>query len=182
MGAGRSDRVIYAGTYSKPFASGARVGFGLLPEPVFAPAVRVKGNHDFGTANLLQQLLASALASCRYQTHLPVMRARYAKKAAVMLKAIREHFPTGVRWNEPRGGLYVWASLPPKVKSGVKSKLFRTALRDDVLYVPGELCYAEDPTRPKPDRDLRLSFGGATEMEIRRGIARLGAVLHRLMD
>ena len=179
---GYADRVIYAGTYSKPFASGARVGFGVLPESVFTAAVRVKGNHDFGTANLLQQLLASALASCRYKAHLPIMRARYAKKAAVMVQAIREHFPAGIRWQEPRGGLYVWASLPPAVKSGVKSKLFRAALRDDVLYVPGELCYAEDPTRPKPNRDLRLSFGGATEADIRRGIARLGAVLHRLMD
>jgi len=179
---GFADRVIHAGTYSKPFASGARVGFGLLPEPVFTAAVRAKGNHDFGTANLLQQLLAGALASCRYQAHLPIMRARYAKKAAVMVKAIREHFPAVVRWDEPQGGLYVWASLPPEVKSGVKSKLFRAALGNDVLYVPGELCYAEDPTRPKPNRDMRLSFGGATEADIRRGIARLGAVLCRLMD
>jgi 2-aminoadipate transaminase len=176
------DRVIYAGTYSKPFASGVRVGFGLLPEPVFAAAVRVKGNHDFGTSNLLQQLLAAALASCRYKAHLPIMRARYAKKAAVMVRAIRRHFPAGVRWVEPRGGLYVWASLPAEVRSGVKSKLFRAALRDDVLYVPGELCYAEDPTRPRPDCDMRLSFGGATEADIRRGIARLGAVLHRWID
>lgn len=179
---GCEDRVIYAGTYSKPFASGARVGFGLLPEPVFTAAVRVKGNHDFGTANLLQQLLAAALGSCRYKSHLPRMRARYKKKAGVMAKAIREHFPAGVHWDEPEGGLYVWASLPAGVRSGVKSKLFRAALKEDVLYVPGALCYAEDPTRPRPDRDLRLSFGGASEADIRRGITRLGAVLHRLMD
>ena len=177
-----ADRVIYAGTYSKPFATGARVGFGLLPEPVFTAAVRVKGNHDFGTANLLQQLLAGALRSCQYRAHLPAMRARYARKAAVMVEAIREHFPGAVRWGVPRGGLYVWASLPPKVSSGVKSKLFPAALRANVLYVPGELCYAEDPTRPKPDREMRLSFGGATEADIRRGIARLGAVLHRRID
>jgi len=33
---GFADRVIYAGTYSKPFATGLRVGFGILPEPVEA--------------------------------------------------------------------------------------------------------------------------------------------------
>ena len=32
---GAADRVIYAGTFSKPFATGARVGYGILPEPVF---------------------------------------------------------------------------------------------------------------------------------------------------
>src|SRR5450432_353699 len=45
-------RVIYAGTYSKPYATGVRVGFGILPEPLYTAVLRIKGNHDFGTANL----------------------------------------------------------------------------------------------------------------------------------
>ncbi len=56
---GAAERVIYTGTYSKPYAPGARVGFGILPEPIFTTVQRIKGNHDFGTANLLQQLLAA---------------------------------------------------------------------------------------------------------------------------
>jgi DNA-binding transcriptional MocR family regulator len=47
--------------------------------------------------------------------------------------------------------------------------------------VPGELCYANDPTRRKPDNAMRLSFGGGTEENIRIGIERLGGVLHKLM-
>jgi DNA-binding transcriptional MocR family regulator len=39
------------------------------------------------------------------------------------------------------------------------------------------LCYADDPGRPKPDQEMRLSFGGANENDIREGIRRLGAVL-----
>ena len=182
LAAGRfASRVIYAGTYSKPFATGARVGFGLLPEPVFTAAVRAKGNHDFGTANLLQQLLARALSSGKYQAHLPVLRARYERKADVMVKAIRAHFPPAVQWAEPRGGLYVWAELPTAVKTGAKSKLFRAALERDVLYVPGELCYAHDATRRRPNREMRLSFGGAREADIRAGIARLGGVISTLV-
>jgi 2-aminoadipate transaminase len=46
-------RVIYTGTYSKPFATGIRVGFGLLPNPLFRIVVNIKGNHDFGSSNLL---------------------------------------------------------------------------------------------------------------------------------
>ena len=66
---GAADRVIYTGTYSKPYAPGARVGFGILPEPLFTAVQRIKGNHDFGTANLLQQLLAGALESGLYDQH-----------------------------------------------------------------------------------------------------------------
>ena len=173
-------RVIYTGTYSKPFATGVRVGFGWLPEPVLTTVARIKGNHDFGTASLLQRLLARVLRTNAYARHLTVLQTRYARKARAMTEAIAEHFPATVRWEQPRGGLYVWAQLPASQKSGAKSKLFQTALAQDVLYVPGELCYAADPTRRKPNHEMRLSFGNASEANIREGIARLGKVLRGL--
>ena len=173
-------RVIYAGTYSKPFATGARVGFGILPPEIFSAVVRIKGNHDFGTSNLLQQLLSTALSSGAYDRHLPKLRERYAAKSATMTAAIQKHFPEFVNWQEPRGGLYVWAALPERIKSGVKSKLFQAALARDVLYVPGELCYCDDESRRKPNCEMRLSFGGAKEKEIPIGIARLAEGLHQL--
>jgi len=175
-----ADRVIYAGTYSKPFATGARVGFGILPPEIFAAVARIKGNHDFGTANLLQQLLARALATGAYDRHLPLLRQRYSIKAARMIAAMQKHFPTEVKWDAPRGGLYVWAQLPPRLKSGVKSKLFQTGLKRDVLYVPGELCYCDDDVRTKPNHEMRLSFGGARDAEIPAGIERLGKALRKL--
>jgi 2-aminoadipate transaminase len=179
---GRAERVIYTGTYSKPFATGTRVAFGLLPEPVFTAVLRIKGNHDFGTSNLLQQLLAQALATGRYDRHLVELRERYARKARIMSKALREQFPAEVEWLEPRGGMYFWARLPRRLESGPKSKLFREALANNVLYVPGELCYADDSTRVKPNREMRISFGNAVEKDIRTGVARLGAALHKLLD
>jgi len=177
-----NERVIYTGTYSKPFATGTRVGFGLLPKAVFRPVERIKGNHDFGSSNLLQGLLARALASGLYERHLSVLRRRYAHKSNVMLVALRRRFPPSVQWRVPEGGLYFWARLPGRVKSGPKSRLFRNALKNEVLYVPGELCYAADPTRPKPNNEMRLSFGAATEANIRTGIERLGKALHRLLN
>lgn len=175
---GHSDRVIYAGTYSKPFATGTRVGFGLMPELVLTTVLRIKGNHDFGSSNLLQQLLARALSSGFYEEHLAELRKRYARKARLMLVALKQHFPSEIEWWEPAGGLYFWARLPQRLKSGSTSKVFQEALVRNVLYVPGELCYANDPTRRKPNHEMRLSFGGATEANVREGIARLGAVLH----
>src|ERR1039458_7858971 len=56
---GAADRVIYTGTYSKPFATGVRVGYGILPKPLFTAVKHIKGNHDFGTSNLLQHLVRS---------------------------------------------------------------------------------------------------------------------------
>jgi len=178
---GARDRVIYAGTYSKPFATGVRVGFGLLPEPVYTAVLRIKGNHDFGTASLLQHLLARALATGTYDRQVAKARKNYARKAAVMRRALAEHFPAAVEIWEAGGGLYFWARLPKGISAGVNSKIFQAALKHNVLYVPGELCYADDSARRKPANELRLSFGNASVENIRTGIRRLGAVLKKLL-
>ncbi len=178
---GAKNRVIYAGTYSKPFATGVRVGFGILPEPVYTAVLRIKGNHDFGTANLLQHLLASALASGIYDRQVARVRKNYARKAAVMKRAFAEHFPANVEIWEAGGGLYFWARLPKNISAGVDSKIFQAALKADVLYVPGELCYADDSSRRKPANEMRISFGSASEKNIREGIKRLGAVLRKFI-
>jgi len=82
----------------------------------------------------------------------------------------------------PDGGLYFWVRLAGRLKSGPKSTLFREALKNEVLYVPGELCYAVDPTRPRPDNEMRLSFGAANEANIRAGIERLAKALHQILN
>ena len=178
---GARDRVIYAGTYSKPFATGVRVGFGILPEPLFTAVLHIKGNHDFGTANLLQHLLSRALADVTYDRQVAKARRNYARKARVMQAALAKYFPANVEIWEAGGGLYFWARLPKNISAGVNSKIFQAALKQDVLYVPGELCYADDSARRKPANEMRLSFGNASEANIREGIRRLGAVLRKLV-
>ncbi len=171
---GAAERVIYAGTYSKPFATGIRVGFGLMPEALQTVCLRLKGNHDFGTANLLQQIVARSIQSGIYEKHVAMLRQRYATKAAVMVHALEEHLPASCSWLKPSGGLYVWTALPKRAKAGQKGKFFQAALDAEVLYVPGEVCYAEDTSRRRPAHEMRLTFGGASEDAIREGVRRLG--------
>ena len=177
---GAAGRVIHTGTFSKPFATGARVGYGILPEPVYTAVLRIKGNHDFGTANLLQQLLARALETGLYRRHVAKIERRYREKAQAMKQAMAEHFPSSVEIWEPGGGLYFWARLPEAISTGIGSRVFQSALKKGVLYVPGGICYAEDPSRRQPDHEMRISYGNASEDDIRRGIRRLGAVLRRV--
>ncbi|MGA2241509.1 MAG: PLP-dependent aminotransferase family protein [Verrucomicrobiota bacterium] len=178
---GAAERVIYTGTYSKPFATGVRVGYGILPKPLFTAVKHIKGNHDFGTSNLLQHLVARALAAGIYGRHVARLQKRYAHKARVMKLAIEKHFPPAVQWWEPEGGLYFWARLPHGLPTGIKSKVFSMALKNDVLYVPGEICYADDPARRKPNHEMRISFGNASEEDVREGIKRLGKVLKKIL-
>jgi 2-aminoadipate transaminase len=98
-----------------------------------------------------------------------------------MVRACREHLPENVKWTKPTGGLYVWARMPARVKTDLKSKLFAAAVKQKMIYVPGNLCYADDPTRRKPNREMRLSFGSGSIPDIKEGIARLGRALKKVL-
>ena len=172
-----SSRVIYAGTYSKPYATGARVGFGLLPEPLCACVLKAKGNHDFGTANLLQKLVCQSIKQGDYAAHLDTLRVRYQYKAKGMLDACGNIFPRRSGGLTRGEGCIFGSNCRAPYPRGPKGKFFKAALAHDVLYVPGELCYADDAARRKPGNEMRLSFGGATESNIRKGIARLGQTI-----
>lgn len=176
-----ANRVVYAGTYSKPFASGIRVGFGVVPPPLYTALVRIKGNHDFGTATLTQHILVNALSKGLYDEHLSHLRNRYAAKADAMRRAFEKELPPEVEWWVPNGGLYFWVRLPGGLAAGQHSRVFKEAVREKVLYVPGELCYAADASRPVPVNELRVSFGGAKLKDIPEGVARLGRVLRRVL-
>ncbi|MBI5396383.1 MAG: PLP-dependent aminotransferase family protein [Verrucomicrobia bacterium] len=171
------ERVIYANTYTKPFATGIKVGYGVLPRLLARPVLRTKGNHDFGTANLNQRLVALALKNGVYARHLPVLRAGYRRRRDLMNAALQQHMPKFVSWQEVRGGLYYWAELPERADTSRGSPIFVNALDHGVLYVPGDLCFAETPARPKPRNCMRLSFGGTPSHQIEEGVRRLGGVL-----
>jgi len=181
LASGSRDRVIYAGTYSKPFATGTRVGYGVLPSRLLEKILQIKGNHDFGSSSFLQYLLAKAIVTGTYAQHVERLRKRYAHKASVMLSAMKTHLPGEACYTPPDGGLYVWTTMPSRTPTGRHSRLFDRAFAHEVLYVPGELCYAQDAYRSRPNHELRLSFGGETESNLKEGIRRLGLAMEEAL-
>ncbi len=169
-------------TFSKPFAPGLKTGYALLPKSLAAPAVIQKGNHDFGSANLVQEILAAAIEGGVYHEHLQRLCRGYAEKRDAMLEALDEQFGDwpDVEWTRPGGGLYVWLTLPAQVETGPESPLCTAALDEGMIYVPGEYCYPPDPTRTRPANSIRLSFGVARIEQIHEGIARLGRAYRSL--
>ncbi len=155
------ETVIYAGTFSKSFSPGLRVGYGIAPPALVAAICDRKGNEDFGSAHLNQQLVATVLEEGWYAPHTNVVRMGYCSKRDALLATIDREFNDldGVSWVRPQGGLYVWMSLPPSVDTGFDSPLFERAAKiEQVMYVPGELCYGGEPAS-RPRHQMRLSFG-----------------------
>ena len=175
--------VIYTQTFSKSYAPGLRVGFGVVPDDLVRPLCDRKGNEDFGSANLNQYLLANVLESGRYAEHLQLVCDSYRTKRDKMLAAAEEHFSgfPGAMWVHPHGGLYVWMTLPEQIETGFESALFEEAVkRQGVMYVPGELCYT-GPIANRPRHQMRLSYGVQTPDGIEEGMRRLAAAVQTFL-
>ena len=171
----QQETVILARTFSKTYSPGLKIGFGIIPESLTETLHTLKGNHDFGSCHYTQQLLERVVSEGDYEKQIKIFRSVYSQKLAVMLKALEEYFGEAlpeVRWTVPRGGLYVWLSMPTHLDTGRYSSFFKRCVDEGVIYVPGEYAYAEGPT-PPPRSDLRLSFGVTTEDGIREGIRRM---------
>jgi 2-aminoadipate transaminase len=170
-----NETVIEALTFSKPCAPGLKTGYGLLPRELVGPLLRLKGNHDFGSNNLTQHLLDRLLETGAYDRHVAELRKVYRVKCDTLLTALSEEFREWpeVRWTQPDGGLYVWMTFPREVETGPNSALMRAALREGVLYVPGQFCYVNGENGPLPTHEARLSFGVARPDQIREAVRRL---------
>lgn len=169
-----NEHVILAMTFSKPLAPGFKTGFGLLPKGLAAPVLRFKGNHDFGSGNLTQHLIDRLLENGAYDRQVRKLAEVYRRKRDVLVGALENEFgaDSGVRWTHPEGGFYVWLTFPPGVETGPDSPFMNAALREGVLYIPGEFCYV-DEGGVLPRNEARLCFGVADHQQLREGTRRL---------
>ena len=175
--------VILAQTFSKSFSPGVRVGFGVLPADLVKPVCDIKGNDDFGSAHLNQNLVGEAIRLGLYQHHVNAVRTGYKAKRDAMLDAATQYFSDipGASWIQPDGGMYVWMTLPEQVATGFSSPLFKQATQvEKVMYVPGELGYPADmPNRPC--NQMRLSYGVQSVDGIREGMRRLASAVKTVL-
>lgn len=178
--------VILTQTFSKSFSPGLRVGFGVVPPELVEPICDRKGNEDFGSANFNQHVVATALEEGLYVPHVEQLKQSYRDKRDAMLAAADKHFRDlpGVDWVRPHGGLYVWMTLPESVDTGFDGELFRRATKvEQVMYVPGEICYAGgDGPAERPRNRMRLSFGVQDPAGIDEGMRRLANAVRTVLS
>ena len=135
-----------------------------------------KGNIDFGSPNLSQQIMSAVMQLGLFDEHVLKLRESYRVKLDAMLAALDEHMAgiPDVSWGKAEGGLYVW--FKAGIDTDVRGPLFRRAMQEDVMYVPGAHCYPKEGEPAQTDM-LRLSFGVQPADRIRQGIAALARAI-----
>jgi 2-aminoadipate transaminase len=166
--------VIYLGTFSKTLAPGMRLGWVIAPTKVISKLVLAKQGADLHTASF-SQVVAYELAKDGFlDEHVPEIRRVYRERRDAMLAAMEEHFPAGVDWTHPRGGLFLWVTLPEGINA---TELLRAAVERQVVFVPGEAFYSGNGMH----NTLRLNYSHDKPERIYEGIKRLGSVMQRFV-
>jgi 2-aminoadipate transaminase len=168
-------RVIYLGSFSKTFAPGLRVGWVLAPHAVREKLVLASEAQVLCPPTFNQLAVAEYLDTQPWLEQIKVFREIYRERCDAMLDALGSLMPAGCSWTTPRGGFFVWLTLP----AGLDSKVMQPrAVHARVAYVPGIGFYADGAGR----RQMRLSFCFPPPERITEGVRRLAGVVKEELE
>ncbi len=166
------DSVIALRTFSKVIAPGLRIGWMNGPAAVMSQFEKVKQCTDLHTNSNSQYLVYEFVKQGLLEPHIEKIKADYHHKRNVMLKALEDYFPEGIKWTKPDGGLFLWLELPKKMSA---KTLFPKAIEMKVAYVPGGPFFALGGG----DNTLRMNFSTASPEIIVEGIKKAWQIVRR---
>jgi 2-aminoadipate transaminase len=164
------DNVVYLGSLSKVFCPGLRIGWALVPPALRERLILVKEAADLCSSSFTQAVAYRWFANYPWRETLKELREVYRERRDVMLDALAEDVPEGVRWTRPGGGFYVWVRLPDHLDARA---MLAKAITARVAYVPGAAFYADG----EGASSLRLSYCFPPPDRIREGVRRLAGVV-----
>ncbi|MCW4048369.1 MAG: PLP-dependent aminotransferase family protein, partial [Candidatus Bathyarchaeota archaeon] len=162
-------RVMYTSTFSKIVSPGMRIGWLVAHKEFIVKMVEAKSSTSISNTLISQYAAAKLFEQGVVEKQIEKMVKVYRKKRDVMLEAMDTSFPKEVKWNEPKGGLFLWATLPEHVNA---TKMLMEAVQKGVAYIPGSNFYNSDT-----HNHIRLNYSHPSIEDIAEGIQILGAML-----
>jgi 2-aminoadipate transaminase len=171
MTARNPEGCMYMGSFSKTLAPGLRLGFLVAPKALYPKLLQAKQAADLHTPSFNQRMVAEVLKDGFLDRHVPTIRALYKAQRDAMLAALDKNLAgTGVQWNKPDGGMFLWVKLPQGMNA---VQLLPKVVERNVAFVPGAAFYSD----AAQNNTLRLSFVTASVAQINEGIAAFAQVI-----
>jgi 2-aminoadipate transaminase len=168
-------RVVYLSSFSKTLAPGYRVAWIAAPAAIAQKLEIAKQSEDLLTGSLDQRIVHEACRSGLLARQLPRLRRHYREKRDVMVGALRRELNDTVAWPDPKGGFFLWLTLPDQLDTGL---MIPRAVDNGVVYVAGEAFFVTPSEQGESRgsegrRTMRLSFSAPTQGRIEEGVVRL---------
>jgi len=164
------DVVVQAGTTSKTFFPGVRLGWAAGPSEVVAQLGAAKQNTDQCAGSLGQRLFEEYVRRGWIDEQLTQSRALYQRRCERMMSALERFMSPSATWTKPEGGFFSWLRLPEGIDA---IGLAQRALKSGVAVVPGDPFFPDG----RGSNNVRLSFSRVDDELIDEGIQRLAALI-----
>jgi len=168
-GLDKTGRVMYTSTFSKIVSPGMRIGWLVAHREFIAKMVEAKSNISISNALPSQWVAAKLFEKGVVDQQIEKMVKVYRKKRDVMLEAMDASFPKEAKWNHPKGGLFLWVTLPEHVNA---TEMLMEAIQSGVAYIPGNNFYTTST-----HNHMRLNYSHPSIPDITEGIQILGSLL-----
>ena len=165
-----NDSILLFGTFSKILSPGMRIAWIAGNEDLLLKFVYLKQASDLHTSTISQYHIDAFMEMNDIDVHVEKLIQVYGERAKVMVQAMEEYFPAGVKFLRPEGGLFTWVEMPEGVNGRA---LFARAIENKVAFVPGGAFYPNGGH----ENTLRLNFSNMSPEKIREGIKILGDVM-----
>jgi 2-aminoadipate transaminase len=166
--------VLSLGTFSKIFCPGYRIGWVAGDQKVIEKYVLVKQGTDLQCNTLAQREIAKYLELYNIDEHIEKIRKVYKRRRNLTVKLMEDHFPEGVTFTRPKGGLFAWIELPTDINA--RDVLIKS-LKKNVAFVPGGSFF------PNGGREntFRINFSNMPDDKIEEGLQSLAGVLREFV-
>ena len=162
------DVVVQAGTFSKVFFPGVRLGWAAGPEEVVAQLAAAKANTDQCASALGQRMVEEYGRGGHFERELPRARELYASHWRALDGALREHMPDGVAVDRARRRL---PHLGRAARGARRDGAARRGHRGRRRLRAGRAVLRVGPGAD----ELRLSFSALGEDDLAEAGRRLGS-------
>ena len=169
------DRVIHLRSLSKTFVPGMRLGWACGRKDAIRKMAVAKQYIDAATNSPAQYILLEFIRKGLLDKQIRENISFYRGKRDFMLQQMQHHFPSGVSWNRPQGGFFIFVQLPPNSDA---NNLFRQAVKHKVAFVTGQPFYIDG----RGQNTFRLSYAQAEKKDIEFAIQVLGRLIRNSLD
>jgi DNA-binding transcriptional MocR family regulator len=166
--------ICYTGSFAKILGPGLRLGWLLGPAEIIEKCELAKQSMDACSSTFTQVIANDYLRKGKLPGYLRSARTVFARRAATMLAALDATMPPEVTWTHPKGGFYIWVTMPESIDA---TKVFNEAIAQHAAFVIGS---AFDPAGTR-NNSFRLAFSHTAEGSIARGVEIIAQAIRKFI-
>jgi 2-aminoadipate transaminase len=155
--------VIYASSFSKTVAPGARVGYMVLPADLVAPVGELAVSTYISPALLGQATVLEFFRRGLFESNVARVGDGLRERRDAMIAALERAAPPDASWSRPEGGYFLWLTLPGTDTGALLSR----ATDAGVTFVPGRDFF---PPGTGGAEAARLAYSAVQPADIERGM------------